>query len=193
VFGDRRALAFLIVEQLPRDRPAGGRAEQARERRLVLEDAADGPRGGGLRGFDRRAGRGHRHGLGRAAGFGRRVVVVAGVGGDPVVGSDGADRRALGRFAVALAPLFRSVFGDRRALAFLVVEQLPRDRPAGGRAEQARERRLVLEDAADGRSEERRVGKERRAGRGQGHGIGGADRVGGRVAELGYVGRAAVV
>src|SRR4029077_5651571 len=109
-----------------------------------LEDAGAAPRGGGLRRFDRGAGRGHRHGLVRAAGFGRRVVVVAGVGGDPVVGGDGADRRALACFVGGVGGHRDRVFGDRRVLAFLVVEQLPRDRPAGGRAEEARERRLVL-------------------------------------------------
>src|SRR4029077_5802242 len=85
----------------------------------------------------------------RATTLGSGVVRVTGVGGDPVVGADGADRRALGRFVAAVALVHRGrVFGRRRALAFLVVVELPRDRAFGGRAEQARDRGLVLEDAA---------------------------------------------
>src|SRR5437016_2817142 len=89
-------------------------------------------------------------GLSFAAGFRRAVVVVAGVGGDPVVGAVLVVRLALAR-CVALfpyTPLFRS-FGRRRALAFFVFVELPGDRAAGGRAEQAGDRGLVLEHAAD--------------------------------------------
>src|SRR5438309_7688523 len=68
VFGRRRALAFFVFVELPGDRAAGGRAEQAGDRGLVLEHAADEARGGGLRGFDRRTRRGHFHGLRFAAG-----------------------------------------------------------------------------------------------------------------------------
>src|SRR5207302_1626545 len=82
--------------------------------------------------------RGHFHGLRFAAGFRRAVVVVAGVGGDPVVGADRAERRALGRFVgrVAVRSEERRV-GRGRGVAWFVCVELPGDRAVGGRGEQA--------------------------------------------------------
>src|SRR5205807_2142131 len=172
VFGRRRALAFFVFVELPGDRAAGGRAEQAGDRGLVLEHAADEARGGGLRGFDRRTRRGHFHGLRFAAGFRRAVVVVAGVGGDPVVGADRAERRALGRFVGRVAVGHRDrVFGRRRALAFFVFVELPGDRAAGGRAEQAGDRGLVLDHAADEPRFPTRRSSDLRTRRGHFHGL----------------------
>src|SRR5437868_3850494 len=158
--------------ELPGDRAAGGRAEQAGDRGLVLEHAADEARGGGLRGFDRRTRRGHFHGLRFAAGFRRAVVVVAGGGGDPVVAAERAARRALGRFVglVAVGHRYR-VFGRRRALPFFLIRGPSGLRAAGGRAEQAGDRGLVLEHAADEARGGGLRGFDRRTRRGHFHGL----------------------
>src|SRR5205823_2718025 len=82
-------------------------------------------------------------------GVGGAVVVVAGVGGEPVVAADRADGRAFGRLVGGVGAHRDRVFGQRRAFALGVRIELPGDR-AFGAAERARDRRLVLEDRADG-------------------------------------------
>src|SRR5438445_489725 len=84
-FGRRAA---LVVVELPADLPAGVGAEQAGDLGLVLEGLTDRARGGVLAGFDRRRRRGDLNRLIGAAGGGFLVVLVARVGGHPVVGAE---------------------------------------------------------------------------------------------------------
>src|SRR5205085_1324484 len=128
-------------------------------------------RGGSLGGRDRRPGRGHVDGLGFALGGDRAVVVVTGVGGDPRVGADTAELQSQGSFVCGVARDFGFVFGQRRALAFAVVVELPGDRAAGG-FEQARDVGLSLHDALPISRGGSLGGRDRRPGRGHVDGLG---------------------
>src|SRR5262249_35772177 len=151
VAGQRFAFALGVVVELPAEGAAGVFAEQAGERGLVLEGLPDGAGGGDLGGRHGRPGLAHFHRLIATAAGGGCVVVVAGVGGDPVVGAGGGDRGALVRlFPAGRSSDLGSVAGQRFAFALGVVVELPAEGAAGVFAEQAGERGLVLEGLPDG-------------------------------------------
>src|SRR5207245_2641271 len=135
--------------ELPADLPAGVGAEQAGDLGLVLEGLTDRARDGGLAGFVARRRRADPNRLIGAAGGGFLVVLVARVGGHPVVGAGLREARALRRCVFAVGGVRDRARGGDEAASFPPRRssdlELPADLPAGVGAEQAGDLGLVLE------------------------------------------------